>query len=257
MRLEHLRLAALLEERGCVAAGDEAEELLLATGGDRSRLAAAVARRLRGEPLAWICGTAEVDGLRLVVEPGTYVPRRWQTPAVAAEAAARLPADGTAVDLCTGSGAVAVLLRRARPRARILATDCDAAAVRCARSNGVEALCGDLFSPLLPGLAGQVDLITAVAPYVPTSALSLLPRDSVNHEPRRALDGGPDGLTTIRRIAASAPTWLRPGGSLVLEHGQDQEGGVTSVLAAAGLHERSAILDRDGEACGSAAVLPT
>jgi release factor glutamine methyltransferase len=250
--LDRSRLVAVLAANGCVAPGEEADELLVSHGG-RASLAEAVARRLRGEPLAWVCGTAEVGGRRLEVREGVYVPRRWQTPSVAAAGAARLPATGVAVDLCTGSGAVAVLLQHARPRARVLAVDVDPVAVRCARSNGVDALVGDLFGPLPATLAGELDVVTAVAPYVPTRALPLLPREALDHEPLAALDGGPDGLATIRRITAAASSWLRPGGSLVLEHGPDQAAGVAAALGAAGMDGPVAVLDPDGEPCGTAA----
>lgn len=252
--LDRRRLVDLLQENGCVAADEEAEELLLAARGDAARLAAAVARRLAGEPLAWICRTGEVGGLRLTVAEGVYVPRRWQTPSVAAAAAARLPPTGVAVDLCTGSGAVAVLLQHARPRAHVFATDADPVAVRCARSNHVDARLGDLFEPLPAALAGEVDVVTAVAPYVPTAALPLLPRDALVHEPLAALDGGPDGLATIRRITEAAPSWLHTGGSLVLEHGPGQAAAVTALLSASGLVGARAVLDPEGERCGTTAA---
>ena len=105
-------VAARLERAGFVAAEEEAAELL-AAGGD---LDALVARRLTGEPLAWITGTAPFCGLWIRVDPGVYVPR-WQTEALARRAVERLPADGVAIDLCTGSGAIAtVLCRTARAR---------------------------------------------------------------------------------------------------------------------------------------------
>lgn len=253
MPSDRIRLAALLAEHGCVAADDEADELLLAAGGCTTRLALALARRLDGEPLAWVCGSVEVDGLRLGVEDGVYVPRRWQTPAVARAAAALLPAPGVALDLCTGAGAVAALLRRARPLARVIATDIDPTAVRCALANGIEALEGDLFAPVPSTLLGDVDVVTAVAPYVPTSALTLLPRDTAAHEPRTALDGGPDGLVTLRRILAEAPAWLLPGGSVVLEHGIDQAVPVAALLDARGFVGLRSILDADGDPCGTSA----
>lgn len=206
---------------------------------------------VRGEPLAWICGTAEIDGLRLRIDPGVYVPRCWQSPALAARATSLLAPGGTAVDLCTGAGTIAALLQRADPRARVLATEADPRAVACARSNGVEVLAGDLFKPLSAALAGAVDVITAVAPYVPTGSLPLLPRDTLAHEPIGALHGGRDGLATILRIVLAAPTWLRRGASLVLEHGPDQEAAVAELLAAAGFVDAERIVDPDGDCCGT------
>ena len=139
-------LAALTERlarAGFVAAEEEAQELL-ACGGD---LDALVARRLTGEPLAWITGTAPFCGLWIRVDPGVYVPR-WQSEALARHAVERLPEDGVAIDLCTGSGAIAKTLMVNRPGARVVACDVDERAVACARANGVEAYRGDLFEPL-------------------------------------------------------------------------------------------------------------
>lgn len=253
MPLDRERLTALLEANGCVAGPDEADELLRAAAGDQLRLGALVARRLQGEPLAWVCGSVEVGGLRLHVDPGVYVPRRWQTPAVASRAAELLAPGGTAVDLCTGAGTVAALLQRADPRARVLGTDRDPSAVRCAARNGVEALEGDLFAPLPEALAGAVDVVTAVPPYVPTGALPLLPRDTLVHEPVAALDGGPDGLAALRRVVTGAGRWLRPGGHLVVEHGVGQCAAVRGLLAAAGLTDAADVVDPDGERCGTSA----
>lgn len=253
MPLDRGRLAALLEARGSVAGAEEADELLRAAGGGEHHLDVLVARRLRGEPLAWVCGSVEVGGLRLRVDAGVYVPRRWQTPAVAARAAELLPPAGTAVDLCTGAGTVAALLQRGDPSARVLATDRDPAAVRCARRNGVDARLGDLFSPLPAALAGTLDVVAAVTPYVPTSALPLLPRDALAHEPVTALDGGPDGLATVRRVLRGAGRWLRPGGHLVLEHGPDQSAAVHELLVAAGVASPVDVVDADGDRCGTSA----
>jgi release factor glutamine methyltransferase len=135
----------------------------------------------------------------------------------------------------------------------LLATDIDPGAVRCARGNGVDALEGHLFEPLPPSLRGSVDVVTAVAPYVPTAALPLLPRDTLVHEPRRALDGGPDGLATVRLIVVEVQHWLRSGGWLVLELGADQVPAASEILRADGWRGLTTILDPEGEACGLAA----
>src|SRR4051794_37235078 len=128
-------LRELLERNGFVAADEEAAELVEAAGGDRDRLDALVARRLTGEPLAWITGWAEFCGERITIHPGVYVPR-WQTEPMARRALERLPDGGTAIDLCTGSGAVAAVL--SAKAARVVASDLDPKAVACARANGVE-----------------------------------------------------------------------------------------------------------------------
>jgi release factor glutamine methyltransferase len=136
---------------------------------------------------------------------------------VAERALARLPANGTAIDLCTGCGALArVLMDQA---ARVVASDLDARAVENARANGVEAYQGDLFAPLPPLRA---DVVTGVVPYVPTPHLPLLQRDTFTFEPELFYDGGPDGLALLNRVIAEAPRHLRPGGALVLELGGRQ-----------------------------------
>jgi release factor glutamine methyltransferase len=209
---ELAELTARLMAAGFVAAEEEAAELLAAPGD----LEAMVARRLTGEPLAWITGTAPFCGLWIRVDPGVYVPR-WQTEALAWRAVERLPADGVAIDLCTGSGAIAKVLMTHRPGARVIACDVDPAAVACARSNGVEAYVGDLFEPLGDVVA---DVIVGVVPYVPTQSLGLLQRDTFTFETPLAYDGGTDGLDIVRRVIAEAPKHLR--GSLLLELGGDQ-----------------------------------
>lgn len=251
------RLVELLHRGGCVAPEEETAELVLAFGDRSDELEAAVGRRLRGEPLAWVCGSAEIDGLRLRIDRGVYVPRRWQTPALARAAAALLPPGGTAVDLCAGAGTVAALLLRADPAAQVVATELDPTSARCALGNGVAVFEGDLFEPLPADLAGAVDIVTAVAPYVPTGSLPLLPRDTVAHEPRRALDGGVDGLATVRVIAREAPRWLRPGGWLVVELGADQAEVMGRELRAAGWDPVQPVPGPGGEACGLAARRPT
>jgi release factor glutamine methyltransferase len=156
---------------------------------------------------------------------------RWQTEPMAVEAATRLGDHGVAVDLCTGAGAIAVVLGRRRPAARVLATDVDPRAVACARANGVDVYEGDLAAGLPTDVHGAVDVVTAVVPYVPSEALHLLPRDVVAYEPRAALDGGPGGTRELERAVAAAAALLRPGGSLLLELGGDQADVLRPVLA--------------------------
>jgi release factor glutamine methyltransferase len=244
---------AALRRAGCVAAEEEAAELVEAAAGDRARLQALVARRCTGEPLAWVTGWVRFCGERVLVHPGVYVPR-WQSEPLAAAALSRLPEGGTAVDLCTGSGALAVVLTRRRPSARVLATDLDRRAVACARANGVDARCADLSvgpcAGLPAGLAGQVDVVTAVVPYVPTGALQWLPRDVLAFEPRRALDGGPDGTRWLARAAAAAAPLLRPGGSLLLEIGGTQDELLAPALDGLGYGPADILEDEDGERRG-------
>lgn len=215
-----------------------------------------VRRRLDGEPLAWITGTATFAGVVVAVHPGVYVPR-WQSMELARRAAARLPDDGVAVDLCTGSGALAVALRAVRPRATILATDTDARAVACARANGVEVLHGDLFAPLPAALHGSVDVVVAVVPYVPSPALAWLPGDTLRHEDAAHYDGGPDGTAFLRRVVAEAPAFLKPGGGLLLEVGGEQAALLEDVLAAHGFAAGATWRDEDGDLRGLECTLTT
>lgn len=249
------RTVDALRAGGVVAAEDEADDLMraAASAGD---LASMVARRLAGEPTAWITGRADFLGVDVVVDPGVYVPR-WKTEALACHAIDHLPAGGTALDLCTGSGAVAAFLAHGRPEARVVGTDVDEAAVRCARRNGIEAYRGDLFGPVPAVLRAAVDVIVSVPPYVPDGMLRLLPPDVTAHEPLSALGGGPDGLSVARRIVAASRHWLRSGGWLVIEAGLDQIGQLERVFLEHGFLLDGVIEDGDGDpagVCGSTGV---
>jgi release factor glutamine methyltransferase len=248
-------VVAALARAGCVAAREEATELLAAAGDVTGPVDALVARRVEGEPLAWITGSTAFCGLRLQIHPGVYVPR-WQSEAMARRAVDALPGTGVAVDLCTGSGAVAAVLAGSRPAATVVATDVDPAAVACARANGVDARLGDLADPLPRTLLGRVDVMTAVVPYVPTESMHLLPRDTLAFEPPAALDGGRHGTSVLGRVIDCAPRWLRPGGTLVLEIGGDQQGPVTTRLTAAGLDVVDVLTDEEDDPRAMVAVLP-
>ncbi len=202
-----------------------------------TRLERMVARRVAGEPLQYVTGWAPFGPLRLEVGPGVFVPRP-ETEIVAERAARHLAESGrrppVAVDLCTGSGAIACFLAEEVPGARVLATEIDPGALVWARRNlrgrPVELLEGDLDEPLPADLEGGVDVLVANVPYVPASAMRLLPRDVHEHEPRLALEGGPDGLDVLRRVVARAPHWLAPGGWLVCEIGADQGEAAAALL---------------------------
>ena len=237
-------LTSLLAEAGFVAAPEEAVELRAAAFGDVARLEAMVERRLRGEPLAWVTGAAPFCGRWVRVDPGVYVPR-WQSEPLARRAAERLPAGGVAVDVCCGSGAIAVALRAAVPDARVIGLDVDERAVACARSNGAEAHVSDLFAALA---VRPVDLVVGVLPYVPTPELPYLQRDTLTFESPRSYDGGPDGLDVARRVVAEAP--LRPGGALLLEIGAEQAGALEAELARHGFTDVVVRTDDDGDVRG-------
>jgi release factor glutamine methyltransferase len=209
-----------------------------------------IVRRERGEPLAWITGRTLFCGRWLQVDPGVYVPR-LQTEDLARRAAALLPARGRALDLCTGCGAVAVHLQEAVADASVIGVDRDPRAVDCARRNGVEAICADVDD--VPADESSFDLVTAVPPYVPTPELRTLAADVRRWEPRAALDGGPDGLDTARRIVRSAARLLTPSGWLVLELGGNQDELLGPDLEAAGFDAVDPWFDEEGDLRGLAA----
>lgn len=229
---------ARLRAAGCVWAEDEAD-MLLAAGGGPDALDALVARRVAGEPLEQVLGWAAFCGLRIAVAPGVFVPRRRSELLVSVAAGLALAARPVVLDLCCGTGALgtALLARLAVPAA-LHAADCDPAAIECARRNvppGSRLYCGDLFEPVPGSLRGAVDVLLANAPYVPSAEIVLLPGEAREHERPLALDGGADGLDVHRRIAAAAPSWLAPGGTLLIEVSERQHDPARGLLAAAGL----------------------
>lgn len=237
-------VVARLREAGCVAAEEEAQELVDAATPGRS-LDEMVARRCAGEPLAWVTGSISFCDVVVLVHPGVFVPRKQSEP-LALEAVARLPDDGIAVDLCTGAGALALVMSRRKPGATVLGTEVDPVAVACAQANGVAVLAGDMAAPLPATLAGRVDVVTGVVPYVPTGAMGLLPRDSA-YEPVVALDGGVEGTMLLRRAVSAASGLLRAGGSLLLEVGADQDLRLAPVLDRHGFRDVEAVADEDGD----------
>lgn len=237
---------------GCVAAREEAAELTAAAP-DAERLDAMLRRRERGEPLPWITGSIAFAGRRVHVAPGVYVPR-FQTEVLAERAASVLAAGGRAVDLCTGSGAIAAHLLAAVPGATVVGVDHDPRAVRCARANGVSVVRADLTAPGgLPLARRSVDVVTAVAPYVPSAQVALLPPDVVRHEPRLALDGGDDGLDLVRAVVAAAAELLRAGGWLLVEVGGEQDDALAPTLAQHDFAPVEPWFDDEGDLRGLAA----
>jgi release factor glutamine methyltransferase len=237
---------------GFVAPDEEAAELLEAAAGDAAALDGLVERRLTGEPLAWITGKVEFCGLDVTIHEGVYVPR-WHTELVAERAAERLPEHGSAIDLCTGSGAIAKVLNARRPQARVTASDLDERSVACARANGVDAHLGDLFAPLP---TDPVDVIVSVVPYVPTRALPLLQRDTFTFESALAYDGGEEGLDLLRRVLREAPRHLKPTGTVVLELGASQAGDLDAEIAALGYRNLQEIVDDEGDLRGIEVFAP-
>jgi len=238
---------------GCVAPEEEAAELASAAEDDDQLLGALVERRSTGEPLAWITGTAEFCGRSVAVVPGVYVPR-WQSEPLAERAAELLPAAGRAIDLGTGSGAIALVLLDRCPTASVIGTERDPVAAGCARKNGVAVVEGDLFEGAPPSWKGTVDVIVAVLPYVPTNELAYLPRDVRDFEPSTALDGGDDGLVVVRRAVAEARQWLSLGGHLLLEIGGAQPDALLPTLEEAQFGAIGVIRDAEGDVRGIEAM---
>jgi release factor glutamine methyltransferase len=228
-------LVLRLRAAGCVFAEEEAA-LLAEAATDPAGLDALATRREAGEPLEQLVGWVEFCGLRLAVAPGVFVPRQ-RTALLVHEVAALVGPGDVVVDLGCGVGAIAAAVRAAVPGAEVYAADVDPAAVACARRNlpPERVLEGDLYDALPDHLRGRVSVVAANAPYVPTEAIALMPREARDHEHRVALDGGPDGLDVQRRVVAGARAWLRPGGHVLVETGRTQLPGTEAALRAAGL----------------------
>ena len=193
----------------------------------------ALCQRCHGVPLQYLTGEQQFRDLVLGVAPGVFVPRPETE--VVVERAIEVMGDGLAVDIGTGTGAIAISLKRARPGARVLATDVSPEAVAVARANAsrhgieVEVLQGDLFAPLPAELRGTIDLVVANPPYVTVEEYESLPPE-VRAEPYEALVGGVD---VHRRLAEESPVWLAPDGRLVVEIGASQGSEVAEMLAPA------------------------
>lgn len=245
-------VVARLRAAGCVFAEEEAA-LIVASAGDREELDVMVERRVSGVPVEHVVGWAVFCGLRVVVEPGVFVPRRRtelmvaEATAAAEEMAVREGARATrliVVDLCCGSGAIGLAIASAVGGVELHASDIDPTAVACARHNlepvGGLVSQGDLYAALPPDLHGRVDLLLVNAPYVPTAALDMMPAEAREHEPLAALDGGDDGLDVQRAVIAGALEWLAPRGRLLVETSGRQAPATMRLMAGSGLAARIA-----------------
>jgi len=199
-----------------------------------ARLREFAARRARGEPIAYILGEKEFYGLPLAVNAAVLIPRP-ESELLVERALALEPA--SVLDLGTGSGAIALAIKRHRPQARVVAVERSAAALAVARRNAarlgleVDLRHGLWFEPVADE---RFDVIVSNPPYVSADDPHLAEGD-VRFEPRTALLGGADGLDSIREIVRAAPAQLSPGGWLFLEHGLGQAAAVRTLLANAGL----------------------
>jgi release factor glutamine methyltransferase len=266
------RSAAWLAERGLGNARREAEwifgetlglsrmELFLQfdrplTEDEVARLRALVARRGRREPLAYVLGSQDFRGLRLRVSPAVLVPRP-ETEELVERVLAGLPAAARVLDVGTGSGAIALALRQARPDAIVLAVDLSPEALAVARANAealglaVEFRQGDL----AVGIDGPFAAVVANLPYIAEDERAQCDPETA-YEPALALFAGVDGLDCIRRLVADARRLLAPGGLLWLEHGWSQAGAVATLAAAHGL-ECTAFTDSAGHQRFARIALP-
>lgn len=205
------------------------------SAGEARRLEDLLQRRLAGEPIAYLTGEREFYGLALEVTPDVLIPRP-ETELLVDLAIEKLPPRGRAVDLGTGSGAIALALAHSRPDARVWALDASAAALEVARRNAgrcgvaVEFLRSDWYGALG---TERFDLIVSNPPYI-VAGDSHLSQGDLRFEPIDALTDHADGLSALRAIVAGAAAHLAPGGWLLMEHGYDQAGAVRGLLDAAG-----------------------
>jgi release factor glutamine methyltransferase len=205
-----------------------------------------VRRRAAGEPVAYLTGTKEFWSLPLRVDPRVLVPRPETELVVDVilELTRGAPS-GRACDVGTGSGAIALALKRERPAWTVVATDVSAEALAVARDNAarlaleVELLEGHMLRPLAG--RGPFDVVASNPPYIAEAEVGTLMREVAEHEPRVALTPGGDGLALIRELVAGAPALLAPGGALVLEIGHQQGAAVKALVAATGAFDPPAV----------------
>lgn len=210
-------------------------------GAELDKLRSLVKRRRAYEPIAYLRGTREFYGLQFRVDKRVLVPRPDTETLVdvALSRSAHVSMCMRQLDLCTGSGCVAISMARQRPTAQVVATDISLDALAVARDNAlrlgaynVAFAQGDLFEPLAK--ARPFDVITANPPYIPSADIAGLMPDVREHEPKLALDGGTDGLDFVRRIVEAAPKHLEPGGLLALEIDSKEAADTAELLVKAG-----------------------
>ncbi len=219
----------------CVAPEGEGP-LPAADDAARARLRALVERRLAGEPLAYLVGSQNFMGIEFLAAPGAMIPRSETE--ILGRAALRLlesivaeRGSARVIDLCTGSGNIALALAHLVPACRVIGCDISPEAVAVAERNAARlglaarfsARTGDFLAPFdTPEFLGSVDLITCNPPYISSSRVDQLPDEIRRHEPRPAFDGGPFGIRLLTRLLHDSPRFLRHGGWVACETGLGQ-----------------------------------
>jgi release factor glutamine methyltransferase len=208
-----------------------------------SRFFELLARRIAGENIAYLTGTKEFWGLSFAVSPAVLVPRPDTETLVEAvldyiQKQGKTPKALSLLDLCTGSGAIAIALKAENPELQVFASDISPEALDIARVNARQLLPGGqsitfYLSDLYAAIPITADLIVSNPPYIPTETLAELPRE-VQREPRLALDGGKDGLTLIKAIISGGRIFLKAGGSLFLEADPRQMPAIALILKGEG-----------------------
>jgi release factor glutamine methyltransferase len=243
--------AGALAQAGIGSAAVDAELLAAHTAGvDRGRLAFfepdepffdryrdLVAARSRRIPLQHVTATAAFGPLVLEVGPGVFIPRPETESLLEWALAQHLSDTPVIVDLCTGSGALAIALADARPAAHVIAVDDSVEALEYARRNcagrAVDLIAADVTAPgLLGERDGTVDLVVSNPPYIPDGAV--LEPEVAEHDPAHALFGGPDGMQVIAPIVTLAARLLRPGGFAAVEHDDDTAAQTVALFEASG-----------------------
>jgi release factor glutamine methyltransferase len=224
------------------ATGLTRTELLLGatvSDAEAAEFADLVERRRGGEPLQYIEGRIPFGPIEVSVDRRVLIPRP-ETEQLFEVAAGAVTEPRVIVDLCTGSGNLAIALKHEFPDAVVYATDCSEDAVAVARANAAAAgldvtvLHGDLFEPLPPHLRGRVDLLVANPPYVSEAELAGLPAEVRAHEPHTALIAGPTGDEVVARIAGEVAEWLCPDGVVVCEISEFRGAAAAELFAALG-----------------------
>lgn len=229
-------VVARLRAAGSVFAEDEA--WVLRESFDGAALEHAIGRRVAGEPFEHVVGWADFAGVRVVVRPPVFVPRRRAEVLVDVAVAQLRRPDAVVVDVACGSGAVAAAMTRRCTEIRCHAADIDLDAVACAEENAARFKFavhhGSWLSALPAHLRGAVDLVVGHLPYVPTRDLPLVPGDYREAERALALDGGADGLDPLRAVLAELPAWLGSDSRFVTQVTQAQIASAQAVVEAAG-----------------------